>query len=52
MARQGIMDTDRSTAPAFAEEDIEAELFSSTREMGVACFPVPEFDVDEAADRS
>jgi len=48
MARQGIIDTDRSVA--YDEEDIEAELFSSTREMGVACFPAPEFDVDEGAD--
>jgi hypothetical protein len=44
------MDTGPSTTPVYAPEDIEAELFSSTREMGVACFPVPEFDVDEGAD--
>ncbi|HVC68985.1 MAG TPA: hypothetical protein VNC61_01850 [Acidimicrobiales bacterium] len=41
MARQGIMDTEMTTE---GEEDIEAELFFSTREMGVACFVFPELD--------
>jgi hypothetical protein len=51
MARQGTMDTSRSAiTTADDAEDIEAELFFSTREMGVACFAVPESDVDEGAD--
>jgi hypothetical protein len=52
MARQGIMDTGRSATTTADAEDIEAELFFSTREMGVACFAVPELDVDEGADDS
>lgn len=33
-----------STITIERDEDIEAELFSSSREMGVACFPDPEFE--------
>jgi hypothetical protein len=32
------------------QADIEDELFFSVREMGVACFPVPEDDADDGAD--
>jgi hypothetical protein len=27
-------------------DDIESELFGSSREMGVACFPMPDDDED------
>jgi hypothetical protein len=52
MARQGIMDKGRSATATASDEDIEAELFFSTREAGVACFAVSELEVDEGADVS
>ena len=31
-------------------DDIESELFLSTREMGVSCFPLPEAEFEAAID--
>jgi hypothetical protein len=40
------METETTTT-AHDEEDIEAELFFSAREAGVACFAVVDVDADE-----
>ena len=51
MARQGIMDTGQaSTKTADDQQDIEDELFFSTREAGVACFVL--LDLEEGAEDS